>query len=108
MQVTLSITKASENKYSFRAVGQANAEKIHEREKEMKYEQREREREARGKKDDSDDDGIDIDAILADQQPQKKKKIVGPLIFQKIASLFQLRTIRSLMESKKNHLPVEV
>jgi len=58
-----------------RAVGQANAEKIHEREKELKYEQREREREANGKKDDSDDDGIDIDAILAEQNgmPEKKK-----------------------------------
>lgn len=68
------------NKHHFkgcfsRAVGQANAEKIHEREKELKYEQREREREANGKKDDSDDDGIDIDAILAEQNgmPEKKK-----------------------------------
>ena len=58
----------------YRAVGQANAEKIHEREKELKYEQREREREANDKKHDS-DDGIDIDAILAEQNgmPEKKK-----------------------------------
>ena len=64
----------------YRAVGQANAEKIHEREKELKYEQREREREANDKKDNSDDDGIDIDAILAEQNGMpEKKKIVSAL-----------------------------
>ena len=68
--------------FSPRAVGQANAEKIHEREKELKYEQREREREAQGKNgDDSDEDGIDIDAILADPyaKPEKKKIVSCPL-----------------------------
>ena len=79
------------NRLFYRAVGQANAEKIHEREKELKYEQREREREANDKKDDSDDDGIDIDAILAEQNgmPEKKKIVSAENIRLQVIFTFQ-------------------